>query len=245
MGIRPAIIAVYCAANLSSCTLAAPLESELADTVFTSVEGPNCSVKMRFRSEKDYEGRLGTILNSIVNATKLDGKVVVSYIDFGSADFLTLTVPASCGGSSLARTARLAGAGKDTIVSEPFEPTVIKPPVGTHSLSNIVRSINGNSTTIEDCSLAINLPPLITADRDRLFHARLQIARDYYGLPILFVSQENNVLYLTFYKQCSQRFNMVKFLDMAMGVEPTVRVEMKSINKVSRDQLRMAYGKIL
>ena len=71
----------------------------------------------------------------------------------------------------------------------------------------------------------------------------MSIARDVFGVPILFSALENDDFYITFYRQCESRLKMVGALEALVGPESKVAIISKSF--VSRDELYRVYGPIL
>ena len=233
---------------LLACSPAPGATSQEERTVFASTGGRLCSLTLRRshdgrRWDPDSLGEMLDIVDHVRGRNPDIPDIRATYLDLKSSSSLTITSAGDCEDSpkwvedvrSEARTMQLE-------VSSPFLPRMVSSESAT--VTAALKSLAGPEASIEDCSIAMRLNPSADAEADRSFTQALMKARDVYGIPILFSSQQDNVMYLTVHRGCDQKERVYEALRLSLARTPGQHARLVSFTSVSRDALREAYGAV-
>jgi|GEM_PF-4499352 len=229
--------------------LACNVRNEMRDparSVVASVPSAFCSVQVStsVQREASLDSRRARLLDLADAVAANLPNVHVTYLDFSDARSLTLSVPLSCAaGASFAEIGNLARRrGFD--VSEPFQPNVIVPREADASayFEQVLQQTSEAPATLEGCSISVPLSPSSSAGEERDFYAAIGLARDRYGLPLLFMAQADHTMYVTLYRQCSKHRELYRTLEAVLERHYRGTVRMNGYAPVERSALRRAYA---
>lgn len=175
-------------------------------------------------------------------------EAMVTYQDFASGEKFTVTFPGGCGqrGPSWIERAQRSAISLGMRASPPFAPRIVMPPDdgASQSLSRVLAGLNEVGASLEDCSISIDLTASRSAEDDSNLQTAIAASRDIYGVPILFVAQRDNTLYVSFFRQCGEKESMFHAI-RAVAERRRSPVQMQRFATVSSNELSSVYGNIM
>lgn len=241
-----ALITVVC-----SCSATNGHADRLASTVFAAEAGQYCSVSVSWlEAPSSSYAKIENLITFITEARTANPNLFATYIDFESERSVTLSSPGSCdeSGATILETVKRVHDDDRIRLFGPFSPKVVTPPkrdAAVTSLTEALKSVGPKGQSVQSCSIALRVSPSVSAEDDRDLNYRIGMARDFYGLYILFSSQENDKIYLTFFQQCEHKMSMANAIIALTRLFTPTKVRILSIEEVNRGELKRAYGSVL
>lgn len=231
-------------------TAAAPATRLEREVVVGTTTKPLCSAYLEYTGSARARDRFSSLFRYLDQVRSYYPELRATYVDANSGSGITITGDGPC---SLAQTswasytAPKKGSSHWFRISKPFEPSVNSPVAlaKSRSITQALKVLNPQARDLRSCSMKIALSPTRSAEEDRALHEAVRASRDLYGIPILFVSQTNNLLFVTFHRGCHNKRIIFEALSAAMKMNKDSRVRMIALGEPSERELKEAYGTIM
>lgn len=233
--------------TLFACEASVAQRNDPARTVVASRAMTFCSVQAESTrsEEQSRDERIRRLIAFIDGARAASPQLVATYFDFAQGRSATLSSRQACTeappiSDGVKRAAELHGFRLD----QRFEPEVIVPnaPNDSSYLPNVLRQTSERYSQLEDCTIALSFSAARSAEDDMEFYNALGVAKDRYGIPLLFWAQDNDTLYVTTYRQCAHPEGLIAALQMIVRQNYRGSVEITGRVPLDAQEMQRVYS---